>query len=351
MASGSRAESLSRNKAMVLSALSHKVTNKFKSFCKTELMDRFLYACIEYFTFFFELQKLLTDASEEVAKREQLHAFTQGKAAKQGSSPPKPLAEPERNVGAIQAEEEARGKLREVAAIYAAILVKHTNYSNTQQERAFFETLYDFSARVLFTINDRKRWHAIENELGRVFRSEHFNLSIRKNETQTVKPMKSKEMYEAKLREDPMARPPATMKPRSSIHAAMAMRSPVISTLFPTPKDSMLRAAELRQTAQALSLEAHSSLPPSERQTPSSPPQAIRGASGGGASFGGSFRGGGGGGGGGGGAPEMRERTASSGATREDPDRTKHLTSEEVIDAEIEQAEGAFNELIAASAD
>tara|TARA_B100000795_G_scaffold159284_1_gene119730 strand:+ start:974 stop:1183 length:210 start_codon:yes stop_codon:yes gene_type:complete len=54
------------------------------------------------------LQKLLTDASEEVAKREQLHAFTQGKAAKQGSSPPKPLAEPERNVGAIQAEEEAR---------------------------------------------------------------------------------------------------------------------------------------------------------------------------------------------------------------------------------------------------
>ena len=69
-----------------------------------------------------------------------------------------------------------------MAAIYAAILVKHTNYSNTQQERAFFETLYpnpnpnpnpnpyqeraffetlyDFSARVLFTINDRKRWHA-----------------------------------------------------------------------------------------------------------------------------------------------------------------------------------------------
>ena len=162
MASGSRAESLSRNKgapplpsaieastshvirqpsprvhvlaAMVLTALNHKVTNKFKSFCKTELMDRFLYACIEYFTFFFELQarpqplpaathaaevllapprpspllqKILTDAAEEVAKREQLHAFTQEKASKQGSSPPKPLPEPERNVAAIEAEEEA----------------------------------------------------------------------------------------------------------------------------------------------------------------------------------------------------------------------------------------------------
>ena len=41
---------------MVLSALSHKVTNKFKAFCKTDLMDRFLYACIDYFVVFFELQ-------------------------------------------------------------------------------------------------------------------------------------------------------------------------------------------------------------------------------------------------------------------------------------------------------
>jgi hypothetical protein len=35
----------------------------------------------------------------------------------------------------------------------------------------------------------------------------------------------------------------------------------------------------------------------------------------------------------------VRERTASSGAMREEPDRTKLLTSEQVIDAEIEQAE------------
>lgn len=34
---------------MVLSALANKVTNKFKGFCKTELMDRFLHSCIEYF--------------------------------------------------------------------------------------------------------------------------------------------------------------------------------------------------------------------------------------------------------------------------------------------------------------
>lgn len=45
------------------------------------------------------------------------------------------------------------------------------------QDRLFFETLYDFAARVLFTCNDRKRWHGIENELGRIFRSKHFNLA------------------------------------------------------------------------------------------------------------------------------------------------------------------------------
>ena len=43
---------------MVLQAMSSKLTNKFKTFCKTEMMDNFLYACIEYFTLFFELQKI-----------------------------------------------------------------------------------------------------------------------------------------------------------------------------------------------------------------------------------------------------------------------------------------------------
>ena len=115
---------------MVLSALSHKVTNKFKSFCKTELMDRFLYACIEYFTVFFELQarpasdrglprskcccsparlsppqKHLSDASEEVAKKEQLYAFAERKV-KDPSSPHKPPAQPEDNDDAVLAEEE-----------------------------------------------------------------------------------------------------------------------------------------------------------------------------------------------------------------------------------------------------
>ena len=82
----------------------------------------------------------------------------------------------------VQLEIDGHAKLRVMATVYAGILLKHSNYANTQQERQFFESLYDFSARVLFVINDRKRWQSIENELSRVFRSDYFNLSLRKNE-------------------------------------------------------------------------------------------------------------------------------------------------------------------------
>merc|ERR1711871_321578 len=70
---------------------------------------------------------------------------------------------------------------KEMAQIYATILIKHSNYAKTMQERHFFETLYDFSARVLFTSYDRKTWYEIENELGRLFRSGAFNYNERKN--------------------------------------------------------------------------------------------------------------------------------------------------------------------------
>ena len=49
------------------------------------------------------------------------------------------------------AEQECTRRLKDVASIYATIIIKNSNYEKTQQERQFFETLYDFTARVLFT--------------------------------------------------------------------------------------------------------------------------------------------------------------------------------------------------------
>jgi len=236
---------------MVLSALSNKVTGKFKHFCKTELMDRFLHACIEYFAAFFDLQKHM-EAVEELSKSEgKLGRDTESAPAQRLPAIPTngavSVAPP--SAAAIELEQAARGRLREVAALYAAILVQHSNYANTQQDRQFFETLYDFSARVLFTINDRKRWHAIENELGRIFRSEHFNLSLRKNEQTASKPLRYKELFALKQDGDPSQRAGGADAARhSSIHTAMHMRSPIIATIFPTPKERMQRAALLQHS-------------------------------------------------------------------------------------------------------
>lgn len=222
-------ESLARNKGMVLQAMSSKLTNKFKAFCKTEMMDNFLVACIEYFGVFFEVQKQKAPPPNP----------------DESKSPSSSSAQPLGKVD-VKLEIEAHAKLRVMATVYAGILLKHSNYANTQQERQFFESLYDFSARVLFVINDRKRWQMIENELSRVFRSEHFNLSLRKNE-QSAKGGGNRGGYREQHDRGESASKPAHTAHRSSIHHALLIRSPIISTIFPTPKERAQRAAELAQ--------------------------------------------------------------------------------------------------------
>ena len=163
---------------MVLAAMKSKGhTNRFKAFCKSESMDAFLHACIDYFGVFFELKEI-EEEEAAAASAERRDALAEGKSPPaEGSSdtPPPPAATSAETRELIAEKElEKRDKLKEVALVYATILLKQSNYANTQQERQFFESLYDFAKRVLFTINNRKHWHAIENELDRIFRSPHF---------------------------------------------------------------------------------------------------------------------------------------------------------------------------------
>ena len=119
----------------------------------------------------------------------------------------------------------------------------------SRRRAKFFETLYDFSARVLFTINDRKKWHAIENELGRIFRSDHFNLSTRKNEQSPSKLLRFKELYELKQQGlgALAGENRGTHGGSASIHVAMHLRSPIVSSIFPTPKERMAMTRDLQQ--------------------------------------------------------------------------------------------------------
>ena len=243
---------------MVLAAMKSKGhTNRFKAFCKSETMDQFLHACIDYFLVFFKLIEEKEKAKNAADRRD---ALAEGKAPPDGGSqsdaPPPPANAPSsREI--YELEEEQRSRLKDVALVYATILMKHSNYANTQQERQFFESLYDFATRVLFTINQRKNWHAIENELDRVFRSPHFNLSQRKNDQNlkggSAAPQSYKEMYEKRQGADAFGL--SHRAHRSSIHQALQMRSPIISEIFPTPEEHFAREQQRKQMEEAQAAE------------------------------------------------------------------------------------------------
>lgn len=260
----SQRENLSRNKEMVLAAMKSKGhTNRFKAFCKSETMDSFLHACIDYFLVFFKLIEEKEKAKNSAAGASAA-ALAEGKAPPEAGSPsdaPPPPANAPSSREIYELEVEQRSRLKDVALVYATILLKHSNYANTQQERQFFESLYDFAKRVLFTINQRKHWHAIENELDRVFRSPHFNLSQRKNDQNlkggTQGTQSYKELYEKRQGQDAFGL--AHRAHRSSIHLALQMRSPIISEIFPTPEERFEKQRKEHEEAAHAAEEALSS--------------------------------------------------------------------------------------------
>jgi len=249
-------ESLSRNKEMVLAAMKYKGHSaQFKRFCKGETMDAFLHACISYFSVYFEARKIEEDEAAAAEKRRDALAAGENPDAVAGASSAPGGGSKE----LVEKEIEQRARLRDISLVYATILLKHSNYANTQQERQFFESLYDFSKRVLFTINNRKHWHAIENELDRVFRSPHFNLSQRKNKVNSQgssAQVSFKELYERHGGAEGFGRVGAQSRGSSNIHKALLMRSPIISEIFPTAADRAERAAEMAAKLAELELDA-----------------------------------------------------------------------------------------------
>ena len=227
---------------MVLQAMKSKGhTARFKSFCKCATMDTFLHACIDYFTVFFEVKRMEGDEAATAERRRD--ALAEGtRPAESGAASVKSEAASASQgglaAGGGHGKEhhakmlEQNSKLRSVALVYATVLLQNSNYANTQQERQFFESLYDFTKRVLFTINNRKHWHAIENELDRIFRSPFFNLSLRKNKASSAAGAHStlsfKELYEKSGGAEGFGRSQSTHQ-RSNIHKALLMRSPIIS--------------------------------------------------------------------------------------------------------------------------
>lgn len=72
-------------------------------------------------------------------------------------------------------------RLADVAPVYAQIIMNCSDYEHTQQDKLFFESLYEATNLVLQeAFAGQRRGHDVELELGRIFRTKYFNLSRRR---------------------------------------------------------------------------------------------------------------------------------------------------------------------------
>ncbi|XP_045435781.1 protein phosphatase 1 regulatory subunit 36 isoform X5 [Pipistrellus kuhlii] len=100
--------------------------------------------------------------------------------------------------------------------------------SNTQKDWKFFESFYTFCTYVAWIVFRRQHFSEIEEEIGRLFRTNMFNIPRRKREDEESGGEK-KRMTFVQFRR--------MMAKRPAIKTAIHMRSPVMSTLLPSLRE------------------------------------------------------------------------------------------------------------------
>nr|XP_025045912.1 protein phosphatase 1 regulatory subunit 36 [Pelodiscus sinensis] len=96
--------------------------------------------------------------------------------------------------------------------------------SSTQKDREFFECFYNFCTYVAWVVFRRKNFQEIQEEVGRLLRSDIFNPALRE---------KSSSMQKTDFSADQ-----SIYARRPAIKSVVGQRSPVLSTLLPLPKDN-----------------------------------------------------------------------------------------------------------------
>ncbi|KAG8126573.1 hypothetical protein E2320_021723 [Naja naja] len=107
--------------------------------------------------------------------------------------------------------------------------------SSSRKDREFFECLYNFASYVAFVTFRQKNLKEIQQEVGRLLRSNMFNSALRER-SKSSKEMKTditKELMKATF-----AFRKRTDVKQPAIRSVMDQRSPVLSTLLPLAKDS-----------------------------------------------------------------------------------------------------------------
>eukprot|EP00802_Teleaulax_amphioxeia_P008180 Tamp_08188.p2 GENE.Tamp_08188~~Tamp_08188.p2 ORF type:complete len:154 (+),score=44.88 Tamp_08188:416-877(+) len=87
--------------------------------------------------------------------------------------------------------------IKEVSTYYCYTIMQFSRYKAAQQDRIFFESFYEFTASVVCAAFPAQHRYKIEDELGRIVRTDTFNLSKRKNDSShhTKMYFTSRELY------------------------------------------------------------------------------------------------------------------------------------------------------------
>ncbi|XP_075782527.1 protein phosphatase 1 regulatory subunit 36 isoform X4 [Pelodiscus sinensis] len=105
--------------------------------------------------------------------------------------------------------------------------------SSTQKDREFFECFYNFCTYVAWVVFRRKNFQEIQEEVGRLLRSDIFNPALREKSSSMQKTDVSADQRKVIF---PYHRSIYARRP--AIKSVVGQRSPVLSTLLPLPKDN-----------------------------------------------------------------------------------------------------------------
>jgi len=136
---------LNNSKNILLAQIEETCSTRFKVFFKSSLMNRFLHTFILYFVSFFQLHALKRDSKGTRAEHAAL-------------------------------ARDMERQLQELAPVYATIIMQESDYHHTEQDKKFFEHLYDAATEILMlAFPGQRRQALLEDEIGRVMRTAQFN--------------------------------------------------------------------------------------------------------------------------------------------------------------------------------
>lgn len=163
-------------------------------------------------------------------------------------------------------EEDIQSLKLQISPIYSGIILMHSTYEKPQQDRMFFESLYESLIGVADEAFLRLGKRAeIEREIGMLFRSKHFNLYNRKNApSRSVDSLTVKELYSVKNETTNRALNAKLLsslfeKPETlGVQIASVTNTPLVTQFVSSPivARSMMKDPEARKTILKKSLDS-----------------------------------------------------------------------------------------------